>query len=116
MPYRQLTVMAFRDNHIVSACYLAKWAGDDGRLQVVKPPNPESIAKRPARTGFRPNFWGRDPRVRRSIEEQLSRIEDPAAKALRGLPGSWPLEPGTDDWFSLLALIAVHMRRNPFAQ
>jgi hypothetical protein len=108
-----LPCVAYRDNHIASACYLAFWCGPTGQLRVVRPPSSESFLKRPKRVGFRPNFWGDDREVRRVAEEHLNRIESDAGPALKRLATRWPLKPGSRDWRAILFLIAVHLRRNP---
>lgn len=72
--------------------------------------------KRPARVGYRKNYWGRDPTLRQHIEKYLSRIESPAAGVLRGLPSGWPLEEGSPDWMAFTYFMAVHMWRAPQTQ
>lgn len=108
--------MAYRDNHIASACYLSEWAGDEGRLYVVRPPSPIAVARRPEKVGFRKHFWGPHPAVRRAAEEHTNRIESDAARALPRLPARWPLVPGSRDWLALAFLVALHLWRNPFGQ
>jgi hypothetical protein len=108
--------VAFQRNHVVSSCYLAQWAGDDGRLQAVSARTAKSDAKRPENAGFRKNFWGRNPAVRRHAEEFVSKIESDAAPVLQRLSDAWPLEPGSRGWIGLTHLIALHLWRNPSGQ
>jgi hypothetical protein len=103
----------YQRNHVVSRCYLAQWAGDDGRIQAVAAHTGQSEAKRPENAGFRTNFWGANPIVRRHAEEFVNRIESDAAPVLRRLPDVWPLVPGSRGWVGLTFLIAVHLWRNP---
>jgi hypothetical protein len=108
--------MAYRNNHVVSSCYLAEWAGEDGRLCVVAPPQIESTFAKPHSIGHRKDLWGRDARVRRAVEEALGRVETDIARVLRGLTSLWPLEQGTTDWFALAYLVAIHVLRTPYAR
>ena len=75
--------MAHRKNHVASKCYLARWTGPDGRLRVVSPPSTESKLATPKSVGYRVDFWGRDAKVRRAVEEALGRVESDVANSLR---------------------------------
>src|SRR5438270_12008767 len=101
---------------MTTSCYLARWAGPDGRLRVGTAPAIEAQPAKPEIVGYRLDVWGRDPKVRRAVEEPLGRVESDVANALRGLAGSWPLERGTTDWFAVAYLVAIHLLRTPHAQ
>src|SRR3954447_24088034 len=105
--------MGHRKNHIASSCYLGRWSGPDGRLRVVTPPAIESAPAKPQGVGYRVNFWGRDPKVRRAVEQALGRVESDIADALRKLSDSWPFSRGSTDWFALSYLVAIHLLRAP---
>ena len=107
--------MAYRKNHVASSCYLARWAGEDGRLCVVTPPQIESTLAKPQSVGYRRDLWGRDATLRQAVEEALGRVETDIAPVLRGLTSLWPLGPGTTDWFALAYLVAIHILRTPYA-
>ena len=108
--------MRHRKNHVASSFYLARWAGQDGRLCVVTPPVLESKPAKPQSVGYRVDLWGRDSKVRQAVEEALGQVESDAAGVLRRLAKSWPLERGKDDWFALAYLPAIHLLRAPYAR
>jgi hypothetical protein len=72
--------VAYRENHIASAFYLARWAGPDGRVITIRVPTVTGVPRKPRRVGFRANFWGRDPHVRTAMETRIGKIEDLAAR------------------------------------
>jgi hypothetical protein len=108
-----LTTVGHRKNHVASSCYLDRWSGPDGRLRVVTPPAIESEPARPQTVGYRVNLWGRDPQVRRRVEQALGRVESDIANTLRKLSYSWPFPRGTTEWFALSYLVAIHLLRAP---
>jgi hypothetical protein len=62
------------------------------------------------------DFWGRDPRVRRRVEESLARVESDIANVLRDLPELWPPKRTSRAWVALAYLVAIHVLRTPYAQ
>ena len=111
-----LGTMAHRKNHVASRCYLARWIGRDGRLRVVTPPSTESKLATPKSVGYRVDFWGRDAKVRRAVEQALGRVESDVANSLRKAASLWPFQRGTTDWFALAYLMAIHLLRAPHTQ
>jgi len=103
----------YRKNHLTAQAYLAPWTGADGLLCRVKTPNASSELRRPATVGYREDFWGRDPAIRRHAEKWTSEVEASAASLLADLHQRWPLTPGSDEWFSISRFLGLHLLRNP---
>jgi hypothetical protein len=105
--------VAYRDNHIISQSYLARWASDHGRLATVTPPAWAGTLRKPRSVGYRRNFWGRDPAARRHAEEQINKIESSAKPAIDRLKEEWPFDSGSRDRHTVAYLVAVHLWRTP---
>jgi hypothetical protein len=103
----------FKRNHVASRCYLDAWTDDDGQLVVARRPNGETRRQRPVTVGYRNYFWGHHPEIRAAAERDIGRVETRSAPVLHALAERWPLERGSDEWFALLELVAVHAIRTP---
>lgn len=103
----------YKDIHVASRFYLARWAGSDGRLQVVTLPDLASESCRPESVGHRPRLWGSSPALRRDVEEALGPHESKAAVVMRSLKTRWPLQADGDERLAIAMFVALHFWRAP---
>jgi hypothetical protein len=106
-------VASHRKNHITSRAYLRQWTDENGRILRVEGPDGMSEERTLGSVGYRQDFWGRDPEVRKRAEKVTSQFESRAAPVLRNLRKCWPLTPGSPDWFAMSLFLGLHFMRNP---
>jgi hypothetical protein len=104
----------FAKNHMASRFYLAGFAGQDGKVEVISVGGQPSVRlAKPENVGYRRKFWGQDEALRERAESMLGNIEDEAALKLLDLPSSWPPPARVEDRAVMMQFLAIHLLRTP---